>query len=284
MRVIAVLALASVAYGSWVVVSDYRLYQHGQQLERDIEAEQLTDLDQIWARWAELSKGNPSSLFLRGPRNAVKQKLAAAADHVIDTYRNSDTQPVYENDWKNARTMLLQALAVDPDDKTVRGKLRLCEGHLARINGTSHRSAAELNVAVEQFTEAQRLMPKSPDPELGLARAYVYGLKDIDKASEAFRQAENHGYKLGSREKAQLADGYLDRADRLWWDSRNVRGLPQEKDQVQRAANDYKQALDLYQGVAPYGKSNARIVRVQISLVGVNFRLQQIEAGTGQDH
>ena len=30
---------------------------------------------------------------------------------------------------------------------------------------------------MEKFGEAQRLMPESPDPELGLARVYVYGLK-----------------------------------------------------------------------------------------------------------
>ena len=94
-------------------------------------------------------------------------------------------------------------------------------------------------------------MPKSPDPELGLARVYVYGLKDIDKGYEALQQAEKRGYQLGNREKSQLADGYRDRADRLWWDSRNVRGLPQEKDQIQSAADDYKRALELYQGIAP---------------------------------
>ncbi len=60
------------------------------ELERQISAEQLTDPDQIWTRWTELSKGNPSSLLLYGPRKAVKQKLVQAADHVIDTYRNSE--------------------------------------------------------------------------------------------------------------------------------------------------------------------------------------------------
>jgi hypothetical protein len=80
---------------------------------------------------------------------------------------------------------------------------------------------------------------------------------------------------LGNREKLQLADGYLARADRLWWDSRNVRGLPQEKDQIQRAADDYKRALELYQGV----NATPGIVRVQNSLESVNFRLHQIDSG-----
>jgi len=36
-------------------------------------------------------------------------------------------------------------------------------------------------------------------------------------------------------------------------------------------------ALGLYQDVAPYGNANDAIVRVEQSLVSVNFRLQQID-------
>ena len=276
MLVMSALVATSLLYGAWAAASDYFLYKHGQELSRDIETEQLTDPDQIWTKWAELSRGNESSLFLHGPRKVVKQKLVAAADHVIDTYRNSESQPVSEKDWERARTMAAHALATDPDDN-IRGKVRLAEGHLARINGTAHRKPEELNLAVEKFVESRKLMPKSPDPDLGLARLYVYGLKDIDKAYEALQEAQKNGYPLGNREKLQLADGYRDRADRLWWDSRNVRGLPPEKDQIQRAADDYQRSLELYQNIAPFGKSLLSIVRVRVSLESVNFRLHEIE-------
>jgi tetratricopeptide (TPR) repeat protein len=277
MRALAAFVVLMVAGAAWEAVSDLRLYQRGKEFEHDVAAEQITDPNQIWDRWADLSQGHSASWFLAAPRHAAEQKFVAAADHVIDTYRNNEAQPVYEADWQRARTMLLHALSADPDDRMVHGKLRLAEGHLARINGTSHKSAAELNLAVEKFAEAQQYMPQSPDPALGLARVYVYGLKDIDRAAQAFDQAVNHGYKLGNRERSQLADGYRERADRLWWDSRNVRGLPQEKDQVQRAADDYKRALDLYQQSASYGNTNARVGQVQSSLDSVNTRLAEIE-------
>jgi serine/threonine protein kinase/tetratricopeptide (TPR) repeat protein len=275
-RVLAALVLACTLYVVWSIGSDYFLYKRGAQLERDIQSEQLTDIDQIWNRWTELSKSNPSSFFLRGPRKVVKQKLVDAADRTIGSYRDGDV--VYENDWKAARAGLARALALDPDD-SVRGKLRIAEGHLARINGTAHRDTQQYNLAVAKFTEAERLLPKSPDPELGLARVYVYGLKDIDRADDQLQQAEKRGYRLGNREKLQLADGYRERADRLWWDSRNVRGLPQEKEQIERARQDYQRAMDLYQQIAPYGNASSAVARVQASLDSVNSRLEQIDAG-----
>jgi eukaryotic-like serine/threonine-protein kinase len=273
-RVVAAFLILFVVWSLWQIVSTYVSYERGQKLNREIASEQVTDLNDIWNRWTELSKANPSSFFLRAPRKSVKQKFAAAADHVIDSYRNGDA--VYETQWKTAHDMAAKALAVEPDD-TVRGKLRLIEGHLARINGTTHRNASDLNLAVEKFTEAQKLLPHAPDPQLGLARVYVYGLHDIDRAYAALQQAAKLGYTLGNRDKAQLADGYRDRADRTFWDSRNVRDMPQEKDQVKRARDDYQRALELYQSIVPYAGASANIVRVQTSMQSVDSRLDQIE-------
>ena len=49
-----------------------------------------------------------------------------------------------------------------------------------------------------------------------------------------------------------------------------MRGLPQEKDEIERAADDYTRSLQLYQSIVPYGNSNANIVRVESSLESVN--------------
>jgi hypothetical protein len=93
------------------------------------------------------------------------------------------------------------------------------------------------------------------------------------------QQAAHQGYQLGNREKGQLADGYKERADRLWYDTRNVRGLPQEQDQVRKAAEDYRRALQLYQEIAPYGNASSSMARVEMMLESVQQRLQQIQAG-----
>jgi hypothetical protein len=82
---------------------------------------------------------------------------------------------------------------------------------------------------------------------------------------------------LGNRDKAQLADGYRDRANRLFWDSRKVRDMPQEKDQIQRAKQDYLRALELYESVDGYGNSAVSIEDVHTSLESVNSRLSAIE-------
>ena len=95
------------------------------------------------------------------------------------------------------------------------------------------------------------------------------------------QEAQKRGFALGSREKDQLADGYRDRADRTFWDSRNVRGLPQEKDEILHAQQDYQRALELYQRIAPWGEANAQIVRVQTSLQSVDTRLKEIDTENG---
>ena len=270
-RICIAILLACLVYGVVSAVGDVVLYRRGQAFAREIQSEQLTDPADIWDKWTELSRNNSSSLLLRGPRDLVKAKLIAATDHVIDSYRNSEGLQDRARDWERARLMASHVLTMDPDD-TIRGKLRLCEAHLSRLGGASHLSAA-----IEQFTEAQHLMPKSPDPQLGLLRVYL--VKDIDKADQALEEARKLGFQPGDRFTSQLADRFMARADRLYQVSQDLRGLPQEKDQLQRASEDYKHALRLYQEAASNTDTSSSIHRVQIALDNVSLRLQQIENG-----
>jgi len=268
------LAVALGVFLVWLTVSSMVLYSQGKELARQIDSEQVTDPTEIWNKWTELSKDDFSSWLLVAPRKAIERKFMSAANRPIESYRNGES--VREASWKNARDLLAKDLTLDPNND-VRGRLRLVEGHLARIDGMVHHNAPMLNDAVAKFTEAQQLMPKSPDPELGLAWVYVYGLKDIDRAYQALQQAEQRGFALGNREKAQLADGYRARADGLISDAQYIRGMPQEKDEIRRAKDDYQRALELYQGIVPWGNSRTSIDKVENSLQNANSRLQQIE-------
>jgi hypothetical protein len=270
-RAILGIVAASFLFFAWQALSSYVAYKKGQEFENAIATEQVTDPNEIWNRWTELSKGSPSSFYLRGARKAVEQKQVEAANRVIASYRSTGA----ENGWKGAREELMHALLLDPDD-AVRGRLRLVEGHISRVAGETRHRQSDLDDAMEKFGEAQRLLPSSPDPPLAEARLDIQGLKDFDRAYAALQQAEKHGY-AGSRERQQLADAYRDRANRAFWDSRNVRDLPQEKDLVTRARDDYQRALELYQGISPYGNSASAIQTVQESLESVNFRLNEIE-------
>ena len=117
----------------------------------------------------------------------------------------------------------------------LKASLRYCEGHLHRIDGEAeklrHRTAAanqHFTEAVTAFREAAELRRDWPDPFLGLARTFIYGLEDIDRAADALKQAQKLGYTTGDRETAQLADGYRARGDSLWQTARQLADMPQE--------------------------------------------------------
>ena len=120
--------------------------------------------------------------------------------------------------------------------------VRYTDGHLHRINGEARKARRllpeaqrEFADAVAAFREAAELRPDWPDPYLGLARTFIYGLDDVDRAADAFQRAERAGYTPGSREAAQLGDGYRSRADTLMRSARDVAGLAQERDYLTRA-------------------------------------------------
>ena len=121
-----------------------------------------------------------------------------------------------------------------------------------------------LNDAVrEVHRKPNTCCPNRPIPQLGLARLYVYGLKDIDRAyaaSEGGRTARlPHGE---PREVA--ARRWLPRARRPTWS-----GLPQRQGPAagegpdQRAKERLRTAMELYQASVPYASANVSIVKVQ---------------------
>jgi hypothetical protein len=229
---------------------------------QEVRSERLTDMSAAWDRYETLQKTSFVPWVLSPPRNAIHTRLTAVADSVINEYRRSDAPNVKEAQWIGAQTALTKAFQMDPNDKAVRGKLYLCEGHLARIRGDARGLSKMLQEARAKFEQSADLLPRSPDPYLGLARLYVYSLHDVERAEDALKAAEKRGHNMGRRERAQLADGYRDRGERLMRDAVKAAGLPEESELLKRAEKDLHRAEDLYRDIIPYGGSGTGLRRV----------------------
>jgi tetratricopeptide (TPR) repeat protein len=161
----------------------------------------------------------------------------------------------------------------------LRASLRYCEGHLHRIDGEAeklrHRTAVanqHFTEAVSAFREAAELRRDWPDPFLGLARTFIYGLEDIDRAADALKQAQKLGYTIGDRDTAQLADGYRAKGDSLWQTARQFTDMPQEAEYLQRATDAYRQAQGLYERIPGFPGVALSLRRTQRSLDRIDER------------
>jgi eukaryotic-like serine/threonine-protein kinase len=147
----------------------------------------------------------------------LRGQLIAVADGIIADYRSEDPS-VASNQWQQACAALAFAGTLSGVNRDIEAKQLLCAGHLDRIQ--AHRMARSApddalrlnNQAIGKFNQAANLEPRSPDPYLGLSRVYIYGLKDVERGAKAIGQAEERGRAPGWRERAQLGDGFWNRA------------------------------------------------------------------------
>ena len=273
----AMMAVVACLVIAWLVIQFTSLSDAG-KLRADLDAERIANPDDAWQRFQKLNGRAVFSPLLWSARNATERKLVSAADHTILEYRNNDAPSVYETQWKQARAGLSRAMELDPRDNVIKGKLRLCEGHLARINATGRNRQKETAEAVARFQEAASLMKDSPDPYLGLARLYAYNLNDVEKAEQAVADAERRGFKRGKRETGQLADGYRLMGDRLWNESRPFSKMPaEEREYLQKARDNYQRSVDLYQQLGVFqNAARSRATALQ-NLQKVDQRMAQIQ-------
>ncbi|MBA3269386.1 MAG: protein kinase, partial [Acidobacteria bacterium] len=237
-----------------------------------VPTRELPELAQMWADYDDLSARSNLAASTRVLRRALTQQTAALAEAVIGNYR-LPSPTVREAQWRMAREALARAVSASPDNAQLKAALRYCDGHLHRINGEARKSRDQTAAAQHEFTdavaafrEAAELKPGWPDPFLGLARTFIYGLEDVDRAADALNQAQRHGYTPSDRETVQLADGYRTRGDTLLRNGRQLDGLPQERDYLSRAENAYRQALTLYTDAVDYANVPTYIRRTRRSL------------------
>jgi serine/threonine protein kinase/tetratricopeptide (TPR) repeat protein len=215
----------------------------------------LDGMADMWTDYRALSHRSYLRLGVVGLENTMATRIRTLSEQVIANYR-STLPTVRERQWRTAQKNLQRALVLDPGSASLKASLRYCEGHLHRIDGEAeklrHRTAAanqHFTEAVTAFREAAELRRDWPDPFLGLARTFIYGLEDIDRAADAFKEAQKLGYTTGDRETAQLADGYRARGDSLWQTARQLADMPQELEYLQRAGDAYRQAQGLYERI-----------------------------------
>jgi len=269
-RVLAVAALLVAVLG--IMGNEIWVGADASKVAATVATRELEQLGEAWNRYDDFLQRDYLKIATMGLGRSLIQRSTVLADRVIANYRAS-LPTVREAQWQSARDALARAVVVAPHDQELRAALRYCEGHLHRINGEAKRSRRQfpeaerdLTEAVAAFRKAAELRPRWPDPFLGLARTFIYGLQDLDRGADALRQAERRGYTSGERETVQLADGYRVRGDTLIRNARQLSGLPQERDHVERAAEAYRQALTLYLSVKDFSKVGANIRLTQRAL------------------
>jgi eukaryotic-like serine/threonine-protein kinase len=269
---------ALVLLSLWLVSGEIGVWRKAYLLRVSIDSEQATNLKEAWNQYQQLASRSYAPAGLIDLRKSLKQRFVAAAERVIADYR-SDTPRVAERQWEETLLYLSWALELDSTDRSVRAYKRYCEAHIDRINGEARKLTKRLNDALLKFREAAALKHGWPDPHLGLARVYIYDLNDLERGSAELQQAEKDGYRLGNREKAQMADGFRNRADRICGELRRLRTLPGEKEHLQKAREDYEEALELYQSIFPYGESGPNIQLTQARIEKVEERLAELDEG-----
>lgn len=253
-----------------VVVLRFAMQMHASadadKLERQIEQNEISP-DDAWTRYESVRNEAPSRFLLFGLNGALKRKLVTTGEEPIVDYRR-ETPSSYEGDWQRAAVSLQRAHDLDPGDKTVLGELRICQGHLSRIRSIAGKgrnktiNRKEMNAAIEDFEEAEKLLPQSPDPYLGLARVYFYELHDPQDGERMIAEAQKRGHAEGKRETIERADGLRDRGMRADQQAEDLDGMPdQEKQFLVSARDNYAAAIQAYSEVSDFSSSVSGLMR-----------------------
>jgi hypothetical protein len=268
-------AAVAVFFVYWLVRPTYLAWADSRELKAQIESEQV-DPNQAWAQYQKIVSRKPLSVATWGMGGSVKAQLVSAGDRPIFDFRNNEFPTAREAQWRNAVAFFTHALTVDPGDKVVKAKLRICEAHLERITAGGASRQQMLNEAAMKFQEAAELWKASPDPYLGLERLYAYS--DPDRAQAAADAARKDGHPENRRELAQLADGYFHRATLTANDAKKFRGITlTERDCLFRARQDFERAKDLYSRVGSYGNAADSLVEADHGLEHVQQRLEEMD-------
>jgi serine/threonine protein kinase len=232
--------------------NEFSVMSEARRVAGEVSTRDLDQLDDAWRAHRTLAARSSLQFGTVGLERALIQRTLALAEGIIGNYRLG-LPNVREAQWMSVRNALRRAVPVAPGSERLISALRYSEGHLHRINGEAAKARnedaeaqRELSEAVASFREAAELRSDWPDPFLGLARVFVYGLDDVDRGASALEQAQQRGYILTERETSLLADGYRSRGNSFARIARRLEGMSQESDYLTKAVEAYQRALELY--------------------------------------
>lgn len=282
--------VALLLFALWAAISEATAWLQAERLRGvigNIDGPALASAESSYQR---LASTGPLHLGVRLRVNRpLRAHLVGLAERVIEDYRH-DQPTLTLADWKQAQQALRWALRIRPGDTLARARLETCEAHILRIStrpGRSEASQAAYRRAIDRFRTAARLDRDSFDPYLGLSRVAIYGLvpADVDLASSAMRDAETRGYTPGRRERAQVGDGFMRRAEALRRDARTLSGT-QRTHALQRARDDAEGCIETFEPIVGFGNAARNIETCKVLRSRLDEELsealadEQPEAGT----
>lgn len=210
----------------------------------------------------------------------LRRHLAAMAERVVEDYRHDQPSLTLAH-WKQAQQALRWANRLGDESDTTLSRLQICEAHILRISIKQGRSAAgqaSYRRAIDRFRAAARLDPQSYDGYLGISRVAVYGLSpaDVDLAAEAIKQAEQRGYRPGRRERAQLGDGYMRRAETVRREARTLSG-EERLHALQKARQDYRGCIESFEPIVGFANAARNIETCKADLEELEAELDEHE-------
>ena len=268
-----------------LVLNESCIAGEARRLSGTVPMQEFPGFTSVWTEYEALAGRSFGGLGVRGLERALARQALILAERVANNYR-TPAPTVREAQWMAAVSALERALTLAPGDRMLRGTLRYCEGHLHRINGEARKrrqpasAQREFAEAIAAFREAAALRPNWPDPFLGLARTFIYGVEDIDRGADAMTQAQRLGHTIGERETAQLADGYRTRGEALERAATEVTGMPQERELLIRSRDAFAQALDLYTKIAAFADVPAHIRQTNRRIEAIEKRLHEMDTGS----
>ena len=253
-----------------MVLNEIRIHIAASALADSVPQE-LAGVVQMWNQYRTLSDGS-LNIGISPLDRALTQQSILLSDRTFTRYRTPGTT-VYEREWQLTRDALSAAVSAHPSNQRLEAALRYAEGHLSRIEGETRARRGETSDAQEALTAAVTAFRRSaearqdwPDPFLGLMRTFI-ALDDIERGADALAQAERYGYVSGTREWAQLGEGYLARAAKL--------AETDELELLNRAADAYTQAVDYFSKAIGFGNAARRLRDAQRGLRDVQDRIER---------